>query len=113
LLRVLLRNQKAAIAAWIIVLALMSGSGNLWIFAIQLVSFALLSFMLMRFGLVAAFFELFSIYLFETFPVTLDASAWYAGTAYAALAILAVVILYAFCTSLGGRPLLAPSHLDD
>jgi hypothetical protein len=44
---------------------------------------------------------------------TLDASAWYAGYGYAVLAVFAAIVLYAFRTSLGGRPLLAPSRLDD
>jgi hypothetical protein len=46
-------------------------------------------------------------------PITLDASAWYAPYGYAALAIIAAIVLYAFRTSLGGRPLLAPSPIDD
>jgi hypothetical protein len=47
------------------------------------------------------------------FPITLDASAWYSGYGYLALSIWAAIVLYAFRTSLGGRPLLASSHLDD
>jgi hypothetical protein len=47
------------------------------------------------------------------FPITLYASAWHSGIGYSALAVLAVMVLYAFRTSLGIRPLLAPSHLDD
>jgi hypothetical protein len=40
-------------------------------------------------------------------------SAWYSSYGFAALAIFAAIVLYAFRTSLGGRPLLAPSRLDD
>jgi len=46
-------------------------------------------------------------------PMTLDTSAWYAGYGYTALAIFAAIVLFAFRFSLGGRPLLASSHLDD
>jgi len=38
---------------------------------------------------------------------------WYSGYGLAAVAIFAVMVLYAFRTSLGGRPLLAAPHLDD
>ena len=56
--------------------------------------------------------SVFMVNFFLRFPVTLQASAWYSGAGYVALAILAVIILYAFRASLGGRPLLAPSRLD-
>jgi hypothetical protein len=32
---------------------------------------------------------------------------------YVSLAILAAIVLWAFRTSLGGRPLIAASHLDE
>jgi hypothetical protein len=51
--------------------------------------------------------------IFRTFPMPLDASSWYAGFGYAALAILAAIVLYSFRTSLGGRPLISAPHLDD
>jgi hypothetical protein len=60
-------------------------------------------------GVIAAF--VMSI-LFEV-PTTLDTSAWYSGYGYAALAIFAAIVLYAFRFSLGGRPLIAAPHLDD
>ena len=55
----------------------------------------------------------FSAFFFSAFPFTLDASAWYSHASFAALAIFAVVVLYAFRYSLGGRPLIAASQLDD
>jgi len=45
--------------------------------------------------------------------MTLDASAWYASYGYLALVTFGAMVLYAFRTSLGGRPLLAAQHLDD
>ena len=67
----------------------------------------------MRFGLLAEVIAGIMVGLFSTFAATLDASAWYAGTGYAALAVLAAIIIYALRTSPGGRPILTPSHLDD
>ena len=67
----------------------------------------------MRFGIVSVVFFIFFLRLFLDFPVTLDTSAWYSGYGYAALAILAAIVLYAFRYSLGGRPISGTLRLDD
>jgi serine/threonine protein kinase len=113
IMKVLLKNQKAAVAVCILVMALMIGFENIWTFAISLVLGAMAMFVLVRFGLVAIVFVTFTVYFFSGFPITFDASAWYAGYGYAALGIFAALVLYAFRTSLGGRPLLTSSRLDD
>ena len=74
---------------------------------------ALMIFVLTRFGLVAVGLVSVIANIWLQFPTTLDASAWYSGYGFATLAIFAAIVLYAFRFSLGGRPLLAPSHLDD
>ena len=112
LLRVLLRNQKAAIAAWILLWSTLSLNSP-WFFALSLVSNALILLVLMRFGLVAYALYFFTSFFIGAFPLTLDASAWYSHAGFAALAIFAAIVLYAFRYSLGGRPLLATSRLDD
>ncbi len=67
----------------------------------------------MRYGLVSGALCLFVYELLRSYPVTLDASTWCSGYGFAALAILAAIVLYAFRFSLGGRPFLASSRLDD
>ncbi|MBN1569832.1 MAG: protein kinase [Acidobacteria bacterium] len=114
-IRSLLRNQAAAIIVCVLVIALLSAPPNPSAFTVT-VSIILSIFgvaVLMRFGLVALAFDLFAVAILSTLPITLDASAWYAGYGFAALAIFAVVVLYAFYISLGNRPLFDPSHLDD
>jgi hypothetical protein len=118
IMRALLRNQKAAVAACVLVFGWQMGGGNFWALdywalAAALVLGALWFFILIRFGLLAEVFAGFTAGLITEFLATLDFSAWYAGTGFAALAALAVIVLYAFRYSLGGRPLLAPSRLDD
>ncbi len=113
ILRIMLRNQKAAFAAFIVIFALIPGLSDIGYVPISLVVISLSLFVLMRFGLVVLIFFTFLYDFFSIVPTTLDASAWYSGYGFAALAILAVIVLYAFRTSLGGRPLLASSHFDD
>jgi hypothetical protein len=70
-------------------------------------------FALIRFGLITAFLvgSVFAVGGAHA-PIALR-SAWYAPYGYLVLAIYAVIALYAFRYSIGGRPLLAPSRLED
>ena len=58
LLRILLRNQKAAIAAWLLLWSAITLNSP-WYYALWLVSYALVLLVLMRFGLVAYAFYFF------------------------------------------------------
>jgi hypothetical protein len=51
--------------------------------------------------------------LFVLFPVTMQMSAWYAGSGVTALLVLAALALYGFSTSLGGRPALGETALHE
>jgi len=82
-------------------------------FPIALVMGAAYLFVMMRFGLVAIALASFILGLLSSFPITLETSAWYSGAGYTALVIFAAIVLYAFRFSLGGRPLLSPSRLDE
>jgi hypothetical protein len=109
-LRILLRSQKAAITVFVVLMAL---SANPGVFAVGLVLNVFIVFILIRFGLVALAFAFFAVDILLNFPATLDVTAWYSGYGYAALAVLAAIVLYAFRTSISGRLFLASSHLDD
>jgi serine/threonine protein kinase len=114
ILLILLRNQKAAIAACLLLLSSLNLFSNYpWYFPVALVVAIINLFALTRFGLVALVLVTFSYQTFARLSIGLDASAWYAGYGFAALAIFAAIVLYAFRYSLGGRPLLAPSSFDD
>ncbi|MBZ5500239.1 MAG: hypothetical protein LAP85_27915 [Acidobacteriia bacterium] len=116
MLRVLLRRTWAAAIAWSVITATM------WGFAwkslpIELIFFALINgvalFILKRFGLVAnAAQTLFGSLLFG-FPITTHLSAWYSGIGLKGLGLLLAMTLYAFHTSLGGRPLFSHAILKD
>ena len=113
-LRVILRNDKATLAASVLLLALtMLASASIWGFIYALVLSAMVLFFLMRFGLLAACFSNLTALFFYNVPITLDASAWYKVYGYTALAIFAAIVIYAFRTSLGGRPMFGTPRLDD
>jgi hypothetical protein len=113
MMTVLLRNQYAAIAGCVLVFVLVNAPDNLWSLAIHLALAPIFFIVLMRFGLVAVIFNLISNMIFQDFPTLLNPSAWYSGYGYLSIFILLAMVLYAFRTSLGGRPLLAPSRLDE
>ena len=113
-MRILLRNDKAAIAVCILAWAVINGAvGDYLSFATLLVISSLWIFMLMRFGLLAVVLTSFTATIINYYPVTFDTSAWYFSYGFAALALLAAIIFYAFYTSLGGRPLFGTPRLDD
>jgi predicted Ser/Thr protein kinase len=115
LLRVLLRNDKAALVGWVLLMSFVETLfGSSWIYGVlAVVGYALSIFLLMRIGLVAYALALFVVRTLNTNLITLDASAWYASYGYASLAILAVIVLYAFRTSLGDQPLFGRASIED
>ena len=100
-------------------IAMLAGNGFVGLAAnpaflpILLVISALSIFVLLRFGLVSFLVTFFILVLFGNSPATLDSSTWYFGYGFAILTVFAAIVLYALRTSLGGRPLLTPSRLDD
>jgi hypothetical protein len=111
LLRVFLRSQIASIAVCILFMTMALGTHVGY--AAALFFGAIWFFILMRFGFVTAFFSQISGMIAILPPTTLVTSAWYARYGYFALAIFAAIVLYAFYTSLGGRPLISAPQLDE
>ncbi len=113
IMKVLLKNQVAAIIACVLLFSLMMGPGNLWSFLVTLVLTPIFFIVLMRFGALAAIFALFVDAVIREMPAFMAPSAWYSGYGYAALIIVGVIVLYAFYTSLGGRPVFGTPQLDE
>ncbi len=113
LMKLLLRNQTAAFISCILIFSLINAPGNLWAFLIILVLCPVFFIVLIRFGILPAIIALFVDACIHRFPVILESPKWYSGYSYATLLILATVILYAFRTSLGGRPILGTPRLDE
>lgn len=116
LLRLLLRREWAAAVVFVLIFLpgrVLQSETPLVTALCSVISMGILVLLLMHFGLLAAIAAGFLSNLMTEFPVTPETSAWYAGVGFTALAILAVLLLYAFRTSLGGRPLFGPAQLED
>lgn len=109
LLQVVLRNSWIALVAFVAIITLLTLPGTgVFIIAAGLVQWSLIGYFMMRFGLVAVIATaFFGIEILQGQPLTLDFSTWYAGSTLLALGTAVAVILWAFRTSLGGRPLFA------
>jgi len=109
-----LRKQAVTFAVFAILWALGQGGGLGGRFlATNLVLSVILLIVLMHFGVLATIANFLCCFILMRCPITLDLSSWCAPVGYALLAILAIVVLYAFRTSLGGRPIFGTPRLDD
>ena len=114
LFRTILRKQWLAALA----LVLLFGTGgllagdNLIVDLLGVLFPIILVLVLTRWGLFALMVGLFVDHLFHVFPITLDVSAWYAGTSLFALALCVGVGVYGFHTALAGRALFRDELLE-
>jgi serine/threonine-protein kinase len=111
ILRILLRSDLALVLGVVLVPTfielLRPDSG--WIeLAAVFVFQSILVLVLMRFGLVALSVMFQTEQTLVSFPLTLQTTAWYSPVSYSALAVIALIALYGFRTSLGGRAILSP-----
>jgi serine/threonine-protein kinase len=108
-LRLFLRSDRLAGVVFVLIIPTLNVLRGSWVFAITLLLFWILVFLVLkRFGLLALGVAFFveSIFFENAIPMTFQSSAWYAPYGYAALIVIAALVLFGFRTSLGGRPLL-------
>ena len=107
LLRLALRKDWIAGSAFvaIITFATTIGSTTPWVdYPLNALAFAVFAFTLLRFGLLAAMVTSAVSQVLEL-GALLDFSAWYAGMAVLPFVLIALLVVYGFRVSLGGRPL--------
>ena len=108
LLRLVLRKEWIAGAAFvaIITVATTLGTTTPWIdYPIVALSFTIFAVALLRFGLLAAIVTS-AVGQILALGGLLDFSAWYAGMAVMPFVLVALLVVYGFRVSLGGRTLL-------
>jgi serine/threonine-protein kinase len=116
LLRIVMRRPMAAAVVLTLVMtgAQATGAGNPLInLTYSGLGAAILVFTLTRFGLLALIVSTFLCTVLLQYPITLDASAWYAGAGLFGLLSVAALAVYGFAIALAGHPLLRGSLLDE
>lgn len=107
-LRVICRRNSIAIGAMVCVLFIMQCSAfEFYTPALPLCALiaAIITFLLVRVGLLALTVCFFASNTIGTLPVTSDLSLWYSGQTFAMIAVVAALALYGFFTALGGQKL--------
>jgi len=113
LIRLLARRDWLAVALFMLVLFPAMYTGN-WQFSVmRILIIGPLAVTMTRYGLVAMAVALFPGLALNTFPVTLNLSAWYAGIGMVPLIALLALAVFAFYTSLGGQKVFQGSLLED
>jgi len=115
LLRVLLRRQWIAI----LVIMLFAAGTSLPSFVNPMVASVFMSvafgtflFVLLRFGMLAPVLWGTYMWLASSVVLTLDSSAWYAGSSWFTMLLFAAIAGFGFWISLAGRPLMKSPMLD-
>jgi len=110
LLRLLLRKEWIAGAAFVAILTLATNFGTTtpWVdYPLNALAFVILAVALLRFGLLAAIVTSAVGQILDLGRI-LDFSAWYSGMAIMPFLLIALLVVYGFRISLGGRKLLTP-----
>jgi hypothetical protein len=104
LLRFLLRRTWVAVVVAVALAAVIWGPGWPYLgWLTQSIGWGLWFFLFFRYGWITAVVYIFIADLLNSFPLTVDFSAWYAHPTYLAMAVVLAVALYGFHVSLGGR----------
>jgi hypothetical protein len=116
LLRGALRREPLAAAGLIVLMGLQSAllsAVNIWIgLAFGLVVWSIVTFVLLRYGLLATIVGLFVILLLGDMPLTSRLDHWTAVPTLWVMATITGVAVWGAWASLGGRPLFRESLLD-
>jgi serine/threonine-protein kinase len=103
-------DQRLAVVAFAVLVAAFtgfSGGDEKLLAAAQGVLIGVLwSWVLFRFGLVTFFVGMFFWTLATSFPVTLDASAWWSGASFLPIAVILATTAFGLHCALGARPLI-------
>jgi len=117
LLKLLLRRTWAAVVVESLMIGglfFLPGTGNPWLVAALAVGFLVLFwFILFRFGLVSLLVGFTVQSVLQSMPLTFDLSAWYAGSTWITLIVIAALTGWGFYVSLAGRPVFRDELLSD
>ena len=111
-----LRRRWPAIILMVIIVAFGAGEpqyGPAYELTAGAIMGLILTFVLVRFGLLAAVVTIFLSMFLEAVPFTFDPDAWYFGRSLAVLILLAAATIYGFWSSLGEKPAFGVAALEE
>jgi general stress protein CsbA len=107
ILQIILRNRWVASGAFMLIFigqAALQGGSGFNVYFIQIIDVALLTFLILRFGLLAV-----TVYVLMqqvmSVPITTDTSAWYAWMGWFGMTLIAAIVIYGARIGLAGQPL--------
>lgn len=102
-------------AGWALITLLYSGGGDYpsvtWSFS--MITAAVITFVLMRFGLLSLVTLFVASYFTYSLPMTTNISAWYGTSTIFAVVIVVALASYGFYVSLGGQRVFRGGMLPD
>lgn len=110
---VLRKRWLAAVAIPLVLAAVGWSQEGLVGGAVVLVTYLLLTLVVLRFGLFPLVVSAFINPLLDHAPLTMDAASWYAPNSWLVLAVVTVLAVYAFRVALAGRPMLSGAFFNE
>lgn len=107
ILQIILRNRWVAAGAFMLIFigqAALQGGSGFNVYFVQVIDVALLTFLVLRFGLLALTVYVFMQQIMAV-PITTDTSAWYAWMGWLGMAVIAAIVIYGARIGLAGQPL--------
>ena len=115
LLTLALRRRALVVAVVLILMSILAigQSGFTLTTVLDLVVVLMTAIIVVRFGLLAFVIMSFMLPVLDHTPLTFDATIWYSGQSWLALAICAGLALFGVKTAVAGRPLFSAARIGD
>jgi hypothetical protein len=116
LFRAVLRREWVAGVAMVLFLPtlIFALTGSPFVLVMTMILNGATVFLITRLGLLAMVVSVaLQTCFLQTFPLTTNASAWYAGLSLSGILLMAAIACYGFYTSLGGRPMFGSAALEE
>jgi protein kinase-like protein len=107
ILQIILRNRWVAAGAFMLIFVgqgALQGGSTFNVYLIGTINVALLTYLVLRFGLLALTVYVFMQQIMGV-PITTDASAWYAWMGWFGVTVIAAIVVYGARIGLAGQPL--------
>ncbi len=104
---------QALLFSFVFLVSLATGEGTLVDIAVGALFSGLIVFAVTRLGLLSTTTMAYTFVVLVRTPLTLDASAWYAGRSFVTVGLFSALLIASAYLSLGGKPIFGKALLDD